>query len=167
MGFLSDTVDRKKVNEKKKEEKITVKTVKVSSNEQPAEEKIPAPDSVLEMLEYFGMATAATRQKVKDMARRIDESEEDEFCPVWVKKDAPTGDYILTKMSKSSSDYKTSEELEAEAAQKWGVDGYTRVYRVVESNDPLKLAEEIATKEQVAEILKQQAARKKKAREAK
>lgn len=165
MGFMNDTLDRKKTKEKK-EEKVTVTVKAPTANTKQSVKEAP-PDSVLELLEYFGMATAATRQKVKDMAMRINEAEEDEFCPVWVKKDAPTGDYILTKMKKGAEGYKSPEELEAEAVEKWGPDNYVRVYRAVESEDPLKLTEEIATKEQVAEILKQQAERKKKAREAK
>ena len=98
--------------------------------------------------ELFG-ASAAAREFVCELADNYkkDGMVDNEFRRVFVKKDDPEGDYLLD---------------EDKALDKWGVDGYDSVFRLVTGK---KLGRK-ATTDEVARLIRLEAERKRKARKA-
>lgn len=144
--------EQKKPEEKKPEEKKSEEKKPDIIDEKPI--KLPesggikvTPKSVLEVLEFLGLATAETRAKVSEMAKGIRE-EALSFHPCFVKASDPEGSYFF---------------YEDDAVEKWGVDGYKRVFRLADEADEPKPLGRLATKEETKACIKAEAAARKRA----
>lgn len=161
--MATDLFGREVKEEKKEKKEAEAKKGSETKTEVISEKpyKLPAtggptetPKSVMELLEFLSCATPETQAKVKELAKSIRE-EALRFHRVFVKKDAPEGDYFTD---------------EDEALEAWGVDGYKWVFRqeqpLSEDGQPQPLGR-LATKAEEEGLIKAYAARKRKAEKAK